>query len=151
MKTSLRSFRKYVPADLVRKLMQSGQEAKLGGEDRCLTIYFSDIADFTNISEAMRPNKLVEHLSEYLQALSEQILATGGTVDKYIGDAIMAFWGAPWSTPATPWRPAPPRCATSRRCGRCAKWQTEGKPPFRAASASTRARWWSATSAAPPA
>src|SRR5207249_7431939 len=99
MKTSLRSFRKYVPADLVAKLIRSGQEAVLGGERRRLTIYFSDIAGFTSISEAMEPEKLVDHLGEYLQVLSEQILASGGTVDKYIGDAIMAFWGAPQEMP----------------------------------------------------
>src|SRR5262249_24415280 len=95
MKRSLRSFTKYVPAELVRKVLASGREAELGGENRRLTIYFSDVADFTTISEAMTPEALVAHLGEYLQALSEQVLATGGTVDKYIGDAVMAFWGAP--------------------------------------------------------
>jgi adenylate cyclase len=133
MKTSLRSFRKYVPADLVRKLMQSGQEAKLGGEERRLTIYFSDIADFTNISESLTPNKLVEHLSEYLQALSEQILATGGTVDKYIGDAIMAFWGAPLENSGH----ALAACTAAVRNQQALrqlrdKWRAEGKPPFSA-------------------
>src|SRR5205085_4339927 len=95
MKSSLRSFQKYVPADLVRSLLRSGQDAKLGGENRIVTISFSDIVSFTSIAESMAPPHLVQHLGEYLSALSQDILETGGTVDKYIGDAIMAFWGAP--------------------------------------------------------
>ncbi len=131
MKTSLRSFRRYVPADLVAKLMRSGQEADLGGERRRLTIYFSDIAGFTSISEAMEPEQLVEHLGEYLQALSEQIQATGGTVDKYIGDAIMAFWGAPQEMPEN----ALAACRAAIRNQQILaqlreKWKVEGKPAF---------------------
>jgi putative heme-binding domain-containing protein len=100
MKAGLRSFRKYVPADLVRALLGSGQEARLGGERRVLTVFFSDIADFTAITESMSGEELVDHLGEYLGALSEEVLAAGGTVDKYIGDALMAFWGAPTPNPA---------------------------------------------------
>ncbi len=131
MKTSLRSFRKYVPADLVAMLLRSGQEAELGGERRRLTIYFSDIAGFTSISEEMEPEKLVEHLGEYLQILSEQVLASGGTVDKYIGDAIMAFWGAPQEMAGH----ALAACTAAVRnqqvlaCLR-EKWRAEGKPLF---------------------
>jgi len=133
MKTSLRSFRKYVPADLVALLMASGQEAALGGERRPLTIYFSDIANFTAISESMDPEKLVDHLGEYLQVLSDQILATGGTVDKYIGDAIMALWGAPVEMPDH----ALAACTAAVRnqkilLERRERWTREGKPPFQA-------------------
>jgi adenylate cyclase len=131
MKTSLRSFRKYVPADLVGKLMQSGQEAELGGERRRLTIYFSDIANFTTISEAMDPEKLVEHLGEYLQALSEQILLSGGTVDKYIGDAIMAFWGAPQEMPENALAACRAAIRNQQVLARLReKWKQEGKPLF---------------------
>ena len=131
MKTSLRSFRKYVPADLVAKLIRSGQEAELGGERSRLTIYFSDIADFTSISESMAPEKLVEHLSEYLQVLSEQILATGGTVDKYIGDAIMAFWGAPQPMPAHALTACTAAIRNQQALARLRdRWNAEGKPLF---------------------
>jgi len=75
--------------------LRSGQEAALGGENRIVTIYFSDIVSFTSIAEPMPPAQLVQHLGEYLSAMSQAVLETGGTVDKYIGDAIMAFWGAP--------------------------------------------------------
>jgi adenylate cyclase len=133
MKTSLRSFRKYVPADLVRKLMLSGQEAALGGERKRLTIYFSDIAGFTSISEAMAPEKLVDHLGEYLQVLSEQILGTGGTVDKYIGDAIMAFWGAPVEHPGHALAGCTAAIRNQQMLAKLrAKWQSEGKPLFEA-------------------
>src|SRR5262249_14431183 len=133
MKTSLRSFRKYVPADLVALLMASGHEAELGGERRALTVYFSDIANFTTISESMDPESMVEHLGEYLQVLSDQILTTGGTVDKYIGDAIMALWGAPVEMPAHPLM----ACTAAVRNQQVVaevreRWQREGKPAFEA-------------------
>jgi adenylate cyclase len=95
MKTGLRSFRKFVPVDLVRSMLSTGQEAALGGERRTLTIYFSDIADFTTISEQLFPEMLVEVLGEFLSVQSGEILRHVGTIDKFIGDSIMAFWGAP--------------------------------------------------------
>ncbi len=95
MKTSLRSFQKYVPSELVRELLASGQEAKLGGTRKELTVYFSDIVGFTTISEKLPPDDLVRLLSSYLEEMTGEVLKNGGTVDKYIGDAIMAFWGAP--------------------------------------------------------
>ena len=91
----LENFQKYVPADLVRQLIQTDQQAKLGGEVKELTFFFSDIAGFTSISEILSPQELLIHLSEYLDELSRIILEEQGTIDKYIGDAIMAFWGAP--------------------------------------------------------
>jgi adenylate cyclase len=95
MTGGLRSFAKYVPAGLVRDLMERGQEASLGGETRELTIYFADIADFTSIAETLSPNDLVDQLGDYFEAMSAVIRSEHGTVDKFIGDAIMAFWGAP--------------------------------------------------------
>jgi len=99
MKRGLRSFRKYVPADLVRLLLAQGNEAALGGEKRQLTLYFSDVAGFTSIAEALTPDQLLELCGHYLNEVSDQILEAGGTVDKYIGDAIMAFWNAPGVDP----------------------------------------------------
>jgi adenylate cyclase len=99
MKTGLRSFQKYVPAELVRSLLSSGLEARLGGERRVVTICFSDIADFTPIAESVAPETLVELLGEHLSILSEQIHNSGGTIDKYMGDAVMAFWNAPLPNP----------------------------------------------------
>ena len=95
MKGSLRSFAYYVPTDLVRTMLASGQEATLSGHRRELTVYFSDIAGFTAKAETMTPDELVSAMSRYLEEMTRIIAAHGGTVDKFIGDAIMAFWGAP--------------------------------------------------------
>ena len=98
MKGSLRSFSYYVPRDLVRSMLESGQEATLQGQTRELTIYFSDIAGMTSLAETMTPDDLVHLLSRYFDEMTAVIAAQGGTVDKFIGDAIMAFWGAPAPT-----------------------------------------------------
>jgi len=95
MKIGLQSFRKFVPADLVRQLIQTHQEAKIHGERREIAIMFTDIENFSTISENSSPRELTAQLSNYLEELTKIIMAHQGTVDKYIGDAIMAFWGAP--------------------------------------------------------
>ncbi len=95
MKGSLRSFANYVPRDLVRSMLASGQEATLQGQTRELTVYFSDIVGMTTMAEGMHPDQLVQHLSRYFDEMTQGIESNGGTVDKFIGDAIMAFWGAP--------------------------------------------------------
>ena len=95
MRKSLISFAKFVPKNLVKKLLDKGIEVKIGGTKKLLTIFFSDIANFTAISETYPAEKLVLHLSEYFEEMTEILCKHNGTVDKYIGDAIMAFWGAP--------------------------------------------------------
>ncbi|MBL8065909.1 MAG: adenylate/guanylate cyclase domain-containing protein [Chthonomonadaceae bacterium] len=95
MKSGLRSLEKLVPGDYARYLIGTGQEARLGGERRRITVYFGDIVGFTSISERMEPEQLVEVLAEYLDVLSGEVLAHEGTVDKFNGDDVMAFWGAP--------------------------------------------------------
>lgn len=95
MRKSLVSFAKFVPRNLVKKLLDKGAEVKIGGAKRNITILFSDIENFTSISEACPAEKLVSHLSEYFEEMTEILNKNNGTVDKYIGDAIMAFWGAP--------------------------------------------------------
>ncbi|MBN2824941.1 MAG: hypothetical protein JXQ76_06450 [Campylobacterales bacterium] len=95
LQVALSSFIKYLPVELIKKLMAAGQEAKVDGEERELAIMFTDIENFTTISEAMPPKDVALQLSEYFEAINRAILATGGTTDKYIGDAVLAFWGAP--------------------------------------------------------
>jgi class 3 adenylate cyclase len=87
-------FQKYVPKDLIDKFFAS-PESMLVGENRELAILFSDIRSFTTISEAMQPDDLVNSLNRYFSGQVDIIMNSGGIVDKYIGDAIMAFWGAP--------------------------------------------------------
>lgn len=95
MKVGLRAFKKYVPVNLVRKLINNQSEPTLGGVPKTLTILFSDIQDFTSISEKLTPMELGNYLGEYLSIVAGEVLDSEGTVDKYIGDAVMAFWGAP--------------------------------------------------------
>ncbi|WP_111977569.1 adenylate/guanylate cyclase domain-containing protein [Algibacillus agarilyticus] len=102
-KTGLQSFRKYVPEVLVKQLIDLGEQAKIGGQETEVTIFFSDIANFTSIAERIHPQDLMLHLSEYFEELSMIIVKNNGTIDKYIGDAIMAFWGAPIHHERTPY------------------------------------------------
>jgi adenylate cyclase len=95
LKVGLRAFEKYVPMRLVRMLLQDQTDPQLGGRLETLTIFFSDIRGFTSLSERMTPGAVAELLGEYFQCLSDVISAHAGTVDKYIGDGIMAFWNAP--------------------------------------------------------
>lgn len=94
MAAGLSSFRKFIPADLVKLLLRQGIEAKPGGSVQVLTVMFIDIAGFTGLSERMG-DRIVPLLSRYLDVVSEVVVAHGGTIDKFIGDAVMAFWGAP--------------------------------------------------------
>ena len=133
MTRSLRSFQKYVPADLVRDILDSGERATLGGHAAELTVFFSDIAGFTSIAEALSPPKLVEQLGEYLEAMTEEVRKQEGTVDKYVGDAVMAFWGAPRSLDDHAFR----ACRAALGChARLAElrtqWDAERRPSIRA-------------------
>lgn len=86
-------FGKYVSPDVVAQMIDNPPE--LGGVDKELTVFFSDIRGFTSLSETLSPQELVKHLNEYLSAMTDIILETSGTLDKYVGDEIMCFWGAP--------------------------------------------------------
>ena len=132
MKSSLRSFGKYVPRDVVQDLLQSGEEAVLGGREERLTVLFSDIADFTSISEQLAPAELVKTLGEYLEQSSNAIRDHHGTVDKFIGDAVMAFWGAPRALVTHPLDACRGALAMAERIDALsARWKAEGKPVFR--------------------
>lgn len=89
------AFEHYSNPELIKQLMKNPDKLKLGGERKCLTVLFTDIAGFTSISENMEPEKLVEFLNEYLTAMTDIILKNNGMIDKYEGDAIMAVFGAP--------------------------------------------------------
>ena len=89
------AFGHYVNKDVVKQIIKDPKMLELGGAKKNITIFFSDIAGFTSISEKMEPGELVKFLNEYLQEMTEVILAKQGTLDKYEGDAIMAFWNAP--------------------------------------------------------
>jgi len=92
---AVESFSRYVPVEVVRDLVAEGDVARIGGRSTELTLLFSDIADFTRISEGLDPQQLADHMAAYFDALIDIIQVNGGTVDKLVGDAIIAFWGAP--------------------------------------------------------
>ena len=89
------AFGKYVSPHIVKELIEHPEKLNLGGEKRTITVFFSDIRGFTNLAERFKPEELVNFLNEYLSDMTNIIIDNGGVVDKYIGDAIMAFWGAP--------------------------------------------------------
>lgn len=93
------TFGRYLSPALVSRMAESGQEPQLGGEMRPLTLFFCDIRGFTPISESMTPIQLTQFINKFLTPMTNIIIETGGTIDKYMGDAIMAFWNAPVDEP----------------------------------------------------
>ena len=93
------AFSHYLAPGVIDQILEDPEALELGGENREITIFFSDVAGFSTISEKLTPPELVNLLNEYLSEMTDIILAHGGTVDKYEGDAIMAFYGAPKSFP----------------------------------------------------
>jgi adenylate cyclase len=88
-------FGRYVPGYVVKQITEHPNLVHLGGENRDITILFSDIRSFSTISESMTPEQVVAMLNKYLGEMARIVYKYGGTIDKYIGDAVMAFWGAP--------------------------------------------------------
>ncbi len=95
MRNSLRSFERLVPRAYVRYLMDSNQEAMLSVDKRELTILFADLEGFTSQADSEPLEVIVPRLNKFLQSVSDAVTAEGGTIDKYLGDEVMAFWGAP--------------------------------------------------------
>jgi class 3 adenylate cyclase len=93
------ALRRYLAEPVVEQLIADPTRLRLGGEKREVTVLFFDVAGFTTLAEAMAPEELVALCNAYLDALTEAIFRHGGTFDKFIGDAVMAFWGAPIAQP----------------------------------------------------
>lgn len=123
------AFQQYVAPSVINQLMTQPELLRLGGEERELTAMFTDIRGFTTISEGLSPGALVDLLNEYLSEMTEVIFRYWGTLDKYIGDAIMAFWGAPYPQPDHAERAC---CAALDMLAALNKlqtqWQAEGRP-----------------------
>ena len=88
---------KYIPPHIVEKISKGHKSISLDGEARVLTVLFCDIQDFTRIAEELNPKQVVSLLNKYFTTLSKIIFSHTGTIDKFIGDSIMAFWGAPYA------------------------------------------------------
>jgi adenylate cyclase len=127
-----RTFGKYVSPQILEYILDHPERVELGGDRVDLTILFSDIRGFTSISEAAEPEAVVEMLNEYLTRMVEILLRYGGTLDKFIGDAVMGFWNAP--------APDPDHALHAVQCAiemidetarLRAEWVKEGKPALR--------------------
>jgi adenylate cyclase len=120
-------FGAYVSPQLVERMVESGEDPQLGGHEDEITAYFSDIQSFSSFSEKLPSGPLVELMNEYLTACTDIVQAEGGTLDKYIGDAIVAMFGAPIALPDHAFR----ACVATQRVHKKlaelrAKWRSEG-------------------------
>jgi adenylate cyclase len=93
------NYSRFMPEYVVKQLLEDPDSFKLGGINQTITILFADIRGFTTLSEEEKPEKIVALLNRYFTAMTEIIFAHGGTLDKYIGDGLMALFGAPTATP----------------------------------------------------
>jgi len=124
-------FSHYVSPKIVEELLKNPELAKLGGYRREITVLFSDVRGFTTFSEKRKPEEVVEHLNEYLYEMTNIIFKWDGTLDKFVGDEIMAFWGAPLEQPNH--AELAVKCAlnmSDRLEELQAKWRAEGKEPL---------------------
>ena len=121
MRRALDGFGKYVPKEVVKALLEQKRAITLGGEKLVLPILFSDVTDFTTISESLSSEQTLSALSLYFDALSKVILESQGTIDKYIGDSVMAFWGAPLPVED----PVKKACLTALRANRVCNEQAK--------------------------
>ena len=126
-----RAFESYVAPAVVHDMLKHPERLVLGGERRDISILFTDIRGFTTISEGLAPDALAKLLHDFLNPMSNIIINHGGTIDKYMGDAIMALFGAPLEQPDHPLRAS--RAAlemvqTLERLNR--EWQAQGRPPI---------------------
>lgn len=129
MKSALSQMAKYVPKALVQDLIGSGMAADVGGERRELSFMFTDVRDFTAMAETLPAEALMAQMSQYFDGMVSAILERHGTVDKYIGVAVFAFWNAPLLRPEHP----DDACLAALACRAAsnrmnAAWQSEGRP-----------------------
>ncbi len=124
------AFGQYVGGANLDNILR-GEKVKLGGERKYITVLFSDIKNFTTISESLEPEVLIKYLNNYLTIMSDIIIKHGGVIDKYIGDAIVAFWGAPDKMEDHAYRAclaAEEMMAELKKIQ--AEWQAHGLPEF---------------------
>jgi len=126
-----RAFQHYVPPAVVDRILDHPEQLGLGGEKRVLTVLFSDIRGFTTIAEGLSPERLVQLLNDYLTRMTEQVFRHEGLLDKYIGDAMLAVYGAPIAHPDHAKR----ACRSALDMVRAARvlqaeWIAQGLPPL---------------------
>ncbi|HKQ51157.1 MAG TPA: adenylate/guanylate cyclase domain-containing protein, partial [Pyrinomonadaceae bacterium] len=93
------NYGRFLPEYVVKQMLENPESFKLGGVNQTITVLFADIRGFTRLSEHANPEKVVQLLNKYFSAMTDIIFAHGGTLDKYLGDGLMALFGAPTATP----------------------------------------------------
>jgi adenylate cyclase len=127
-----RAFQRFVSPEVVERLVDNPGALQFGGEVRTLTVLFTDIRDFTTYTERHPPQEVVHILREYLTRMADQVITHQGTLDKFIGDAVMAIFGAPVALPDHAERACRAALAMIAELEQLqAKWAAEGREPFR--------------------
>jgi adenylate cyclase len=125
------SFAHFIPKEIVQRLIDNSISTELGGAREEITLVFTDVRDFTTIAESAEPDMLMHQTSRYFAVLTEAFLAEGGTVDKFIGDAVMVFWNAPNPQPDHVERACRAALAGRAACEKLnSQFETEGLKPF---------------------
>jgi adenylate cyclase len=128
---TVKAFAAFVPVGLVKELLASDQKLQLGGHSRFLTIFFSDIEAFSTLSEEVPTQELLLRVSAHLEVLTKAVNDEHGTIDKFVGDGVMAFWGAPALLEDHAWR----ACVAALRIQKGmdelnARWMSDGLKPL---------------------
>jgi class 3 adenylate cyclase len=132
LRNSLQSFSSFVPLDVVRELIRSGTPLALGVEPKFLTVFFSDLENFSTQAEQLKPSDLLTQLSAYFEEVSRAIAQEHGTIDKFSGDGVMAFWGAPAPQSDHVLRACAGALRAARRMEKLNQvWSAEGRPNMR--------------------
>jgi adenylate cyclase len=128
---AVRSFAAFVPVGLVKHLIDSEQQLQLGGKSRFLTIMFCDVEAFSTLAESSPSQELLMRISAYLEAVTLSVNEEHGTIDKFIGDAAMAFWGAPAELNDHAWHACAAAIRISQRMAKLnEQWVSEGLAPL---------------------
>lgn len=132
MRAALRTFALYVPKALVKQLIEHNEAPVIGGDRRDLTVLFMDLENFTSMAAELAPEEVMERMSRYFEVVTQILLAHEATIDKYIGDAVMAFWNAPLDTADH----AAKACAAAVAIVEATRtltegWAARGMPPVR--------------------
>ena len=129
---ALRSFAMFAPIGIVRNLINSGQPIAPGVEQRFMTIFFADVESFTTVAEQLSSQELSEQTSLYFETVTSAVAEEGGTIDKFIGDCVMALWGAPSDMENHVFRACVAALRAHRRMERLnASWAAEGRKQMR--------------------
>ena len=129
---ALRSFAVFVPVGLVRRLIDSGKPLQPEVEPRFMTVMFSDVEGFTTLAEQLTPAELTEQTSRYFESVTAAVAEEQGTIDKFIGDSVMAFWGAPAALDDHAFHACRAALRARHRMARLnAEWTETGRKPMR--------------------